>query len=371
MQRVSRAFGHLPGLLARVLRPAADPWWIACFVVVLGLALSIGLYFAFGNGLRPLDEALWLGLFLPVPAFFLVAFLAARMRSSLLGIAAATGASGLALAAAWDATFSDSSSTAALAILAAPPLMAICGVGVLVIESVARALVDRSLARPGATPVETGGLLRLIRVGLISLVAGLVAAVVLLAGGCDRFEDTAARAAGVESVRCEELDSSVLCTVVGPDDVALAKECVDGAWLGGCELADPPATADLAERWWTVATRLHAQGIRFRFSIAVEHGSLGRFGSKFVGTNSDSRYLYDWILLVKGGRAADPSSTHTAEEEILGPTPSYGMERDFKQGTLINLLDGSALWTRDDLPADTRDAIAAGAAYSQPASPPA
>lgn len=128
---------------AWLVRPPAEPFWAGCAIVVVWLAISIGLYAAFSDGPHPFGETLGLGVLLPGPSFVIVAWLAIRMRSTWLGIAAAVAASGLGLAAAWDATVDGEGSTAAIAIVAAPVLVALFGVGALVVEQVVRALVRR------------------------------------------------------------------------------------------------------------------------------------------------------------------------------------------------------------------------------------
>lgn len=349
---------------ARLLRPPVEPWWTACLVVVVGLVVSVALYAAFGGGLHPVGETLGFAVLLPGPPFVLVAWLAIRMGSSLLGIAAAVVASALALALAWDATVNGTGSTAALAIVAAPPFMAVCGIGALVLDQVVRALADRSLrrARPSA---RSDGERRRRRIGLIVAIVGVALAGLVLVWNHDPFEDTAARSAGVDAVRCEPRDSSVVCSLLGPAAVVLAYDCFDGDdALIGCEFADPLPAVDIPERWWTVATRLRAQGIRFRFSIAVEDGSMGRWGSRFVGTDGEGRRQADWTLLVEGGRAADPSSARSPADEIVGDDPTWAAERDFERGDLVDLIDGSTLWVREGVRAELRDRIAAAVAYA-------
>lgn len=136
---------------ARLVRPPAELFRAACGVVLVGLAISVGLYAAFSDGRQPFGETLGLGVLLPAPALLFVAWLAIRGRSSWLGIAASLAASELALAAAWDATVNGTGSTAALAIVGAPAFMALCGGGVLVIEQVAQALLRRTpVGQPGS-----------------------------------------------------------------------------------------------------------------------------------------------------------------------------------------------------------------------------
>lgn len=346
-----------------LLRPPGEPWWAACLVVVVGVAVAVALYLGFEPDPHPVDDALLWGVLLPGLPFLLVAWLAVEMRSSVLGIIAAATASGLALAAAWDATINGTGSTAALAILAAPPFMVVCGVGVLVIEQVARALADRSLGR-ARPPAQEDATRRRRRVGLAAIV-GLTIAGLALAWNEDPFEDAAARAAGAEEVRCEPLDYWVACSLLGPSSVVLAESCGDAKdALVGCELADPLPTVEIEERWWTAATALQGQGFVFQVSIAVDRGAMGRWGSSFRATSSDGRFPFDWVLLVGGGRAADPSSERTAADEIIFEEHPTEWERDFEQGTLVELLDGSTLWTRKGLPDETRDRIAAAVAYS-------